>query len=327
MVARHRLLVALLIGGSVATEIDGIRRALGSNQLERIAPHVTLIPPTNVADEAVGLAERVVRDAAGSFEHVALTLGPPDTFPDNRSVLFLAVSAVPSLGVLRASLLSGPFAGRDEPERVFVPHVTLDSRKEPFVDDKMLRDLASYKTSLEVVTLALLAQDETAPLHAWRTLTSYDFAPARLVGRGGLEVCLNAGVMLSPSTRALVASWGVEPPAVVDARSEYFVVASVAAEIVAAATWRIDENVVVLTQHAVAPAWRRVGIGTKVLSFVEDLERTRARRDIVLAPSFNDGPDAYYEGRGFRREERVRRFDGVSAPLVRRLTPGSDAVD
>jgi 2'-5' RNA ligase len=325
---RHRLLVALLIGGPVANEIDGIRRALGSNQLDRIAPHVTLIPPTNVADDGLVSAERIVREAAGKFEPVELTLGPPDTFPDNQSVLFLAVQAAPPPAALRAALLGGPFAGRDRTDREFVAHLTLDSRRERFVDDRMLRDLAGYTTSVEVATLALLEQDQTVPLHPWRTLTSYDLAVERLVGRGGLEVHLYSGVRPSPSSLALVASWGEEPPVpAVNDRQLFFAVATVSSEIVAVATWTIDGNAVILTRHVVAPPWRGLGLGTKVLSFVEEHERARARRAIVIAADLDDRQDAYYEGRGFRREERMERPVGKRPALLRRLVADADSVD
>jgi 2'-5' RNA ligase/GNAT superfamily N-acetyltransferase len=324
--ARHRLLVALLIGGPVANEIDGIRRALGSNQLERIPPHVTLVPPTNMPEDALSSAERIVREAAGSFEPVGLTLGPPDAFPDNKSVLFLAVAASPPLTVLRAALLGGPFAGRDRNDRAFVPHVTLDSRREGFVDERMLRDLAGYTTSVEVATLALLVQDQSASLSAWRTLTSYDLGLEGVVGRGGLEIHLHAGVRLSPSLLALADSWVEEPPVPMpDDRDEYFAVATISSEIVAVATWTIEKDAVVLTRHVVAPSSRELGLGTRLLRFVEELERGRARRAIVLAPALDDGHDAYYQGRGFSREDRSRRPAARRPALSRRLVADADA--
>jgi GNAT superfamily N-acetyltransferase len=206
--------------------------------------------------------------------------------------------------------------------------VTLDSRRERFVDDRMLRDLAGYTTSVEVATLALLEQDQSTPLHAWRTLTSYDLAPDRVVGRGGLEVHLYAGVTLSPTSLALVATWDGEPPVpAADDRDEFFAVATASSEIVAVATWTIDGDAVVLTRHVVAPSWRGLGLGTRLLSFVEELEGSRARSAIVLAEAFDDGHDAYYVGRGFRREEREWRPDGKRPALLRRLVGGSQPAD
>jgi 2'-5' RNA ligase len=318
--SRHRLLVALLIDGSVATEIDGIRRALASNQLERIPPHITLIPPTNVAGDNLAEAERVVRDAAGRFEPVELTLGPPDTFPDNKSVLLLRVAATPLLTSLREALLKGPFADRDRTDRAFIAHVTLDSRHEQFVDEQILHNLRGYTASARIATLALLEQDDVAPVRPWRSITAYDFSPVLVVGRGGLEVELHSGVRLSPSSQALVASWGGKPPSPVgEGRTEWFAVASLSSEIVAVATWTVDGDVVVLGQHVVAPSLRGLGLGTRLLKFLEGLERARGRRAVVLASALDDGSEEYYPGRGYRRDVRLARAGADETALTRVL--------
>ena len=316
---RHRLLVAALIDGAVATEIDGIRRALGSNQLERIPPHVTLVPPTNVADDLLVSAEQIVRDAARRFEPVTLRLGPPATFPDNPSVLFLRVSAVPSLASLREALLCGPFAERDRADRAFVPHVTLDSRRERFVDDRLLGDLGGFTTSIEVASLSLLAQDDTSSRHGWTTLTSYHFGQAGVVGRGGLEVQLSVGTTLSPSSRRTVAAWYLDgSESVGEEPAGRFAVATISSELVAAATWALDGDVVVLTRHVVAPSWRAVGIGTTLLNFVERLEAARGRLAIVLGSALDDRAE-YYLGRGYRRDVHVGRVGAGNLALTRTL--------
>jgi hypothetical protein len=48
---RHRLGVVLLVPDPWAAEVDGLRRALGDEALDRVAPHITLVPPSNVSDE------------------------------------------------------------------------------------------------------------------------------------------------------------------------------------------------------------------------------------------------------------------------------------
>ena len=49
----------------VAAEIDGLRRAFADPALERVAPHITLVPPVNVAVDAWPQALALVRAAAG----------------------------------------------------------------------------------------------------------------------------------------------------------------------------------------------------------------------------------------------------------------------
>ena len=62
--ARQRLGVVLLVPQPLATEIDGVRRALGDGALDRIAPHITLVPPVNVAERDLPRAFTLVRTAA-----------------------------------------------------------------------------------------------------------------------------------------------------------------------------------------------------------------------------------------------------------------------
>ena len=57
--ARRRLFVALEITGAVASEVDGLRRAIGSSALGRISPHLTLVPPVNVAESDLPSVLRV----------------------------------------------------------------------------------------------------------------------------------------------------------------------------------------------------------------------------------------------------------------------------
>jgi 2'-5' RNA ligase/GNAT superfamily N-acetyltransferase len=323
---RHRLLVALVLDGPVATEIDGIRRALGSSQLGRIAPHVTLVPPTNVATEAIAEAERVVRTAAGSVASFEVQLGPPATFPHNRSVLYLAVSMAAELATLRSALLTGPFKGRDLAGRDFVPHVTLDSSPARHVDERMLADLSGFVTPLRIATLTLLEEGDgapgrDAPGRRWAPITSYALDRGGVSGAGGLEIRLARGTALSWSQRALAASWDAQIPA---QPTELFVVASVADEVVGIATWSVASDMALLQGHVVAPSSRGLGIGTRLLSFIEQVERDHGRSTLVVTRELGSQAEAYYEGRGFRREAPQERRDTESLPLVRRLRADAD---
>ena len=65
--ARQRLGVVLLVPQPLATEIDGVRRALGDDARERIPPHITLVPPVNVAERDLPRAFTLVRTAASTI--------------------------------------------------------------------------------------------------------------------------------------------------------------------------------------------------------------------------------------------------------------------
>ena len=72
--ARQRLGVVLLVPHPIATQVDGIRRALGDGALGRIEAHLTLVPPVNVAERDLTKAFAIVRAAAATVEPLALRL-------------------------------------------------------------------------------------------------------------------------------------------------------------------------------------------------------------------------------------------------------------
>ena len=124
--ARHRIAVALLVAQPLATELDGIRRALGAAERERVAPHATLVSPINLRDEPLLAALDLVRTAAEASGPLRLTLGPATTFAPVTPTVHLAVGGedLDGLLALRASIVAKAPLLRDEPHE-FVPHVTL----------------------------------------------------------------------------------------------------------------------------------------------------------------------------------------------------------
>ncbi len=110
--ARQRLGVVLLVPQPLATQVDGVRRALGDGALGRIDPHITLVPPVNVADRDLPAAFAVVRAAAAVCSPLALRLGPVDTFAPVNPVAYLRVGgdedALAALEQLRVGCHAGP---------------------------------------------------------------------------------------------------------------------------------------------------------------------------------------------------------------------------
>ena len=196
MAARRRLTVSLVITGEVASEIDGIRRALGAGSLDRISPHVTLVPPVNVRDDALDEAVDIVRLAAQESRPLRLDLGPTATFWPGAPVVYLPVGGdLQGIDDLRARLLTGPLARDDD--RRFVPHVTLDQRIEPERIEAALDTLARYEASIVVERVTILELREHE--RRWRPLTTAALGRPKVVGRGGLEVELSVSSMLDPA--------------------------------------------------------------------------------------------------------------------------------
>jgi 2'-5' RNA ligase len=159
-VARHRLGVVLVVPEPWATEIDGLRRALGDEALDRVAPHLTLVPPVNVREEDLPVALDLVHAAARRCPVLDVALGPTASFAPVSPVAYLAVAAEPgttaALVGLRDALRQGPL---ERPSDLpFVPHVTIALE---LPDDRLaaaVTALSEYRAEVRLDRLSVLAE-------------------------------------------------------------------------------------------------------------------------------------------------------------------------
>ena len=201
---RRRLGVALLLDPPLADEVEGLRRAVGDQALVRIPPHVTLVPPVNVAEGDVASALARLRDAAASVSGpMRLVLGPPATFLPANPVLHLPVGGdTDALGRVRATVFAGPLS---RPEAwPWTPHVTLADEADPERIEAALGVLSGYHVGFEADRLVLLEERRTGTEQRWRPLADVVFGPRQVVGRGGLELELTLGRLLDPEAAALL---------------------------------------------------------------------------------------------------------------------------
>lgn len=206
---RRRLAACLVVPEPWRTEVDGLRRATGGD-VARIPPHVTLVPPVNVREEAWDEALEVLRRAAGAQPGpLDLVVGPAATFAPVNRVVYLAVdgdaTARSRLRDLRAALLAGPLA-RDERRR-FIPHVTLSHRLPEGDDAHALAVLGRYEAPVTFPTVDLLSYDEEA--RRWLPWADARLGPERVAGRGGIETRLDLSTVVAPDATGALRRWGV----------------------------------------------------------------------------------------------------------------------
>jgi 2'-5' RNA ligase len=157
---RVRLASALLVPEPFATEIDGLRRALGES-LERVPPHITLVPPVNVRVEDLGAVFALLRSSsAAATESFTVTVGPAVTFHPVNPVVYLAVTGdgVDELRALRERVCTGPF-GRPLTYD-FVPHVTVVEHTTPDRIEAAMVALADYRVDVTFESAFVLQQRE-----------------------------------------------------------------------------------------------------------------------------------------------------------------------
>jgi 2'-5' RNA ligase/GNAT superfamily N-acetyltransferase len=239
---RLRLSVALLVDEPEATEIHGLRRALGGQLVGQAPPHVTLVPPVNVPYDEIDRALTIIRQAAASVAGpVSVTLGPIATFASN-GVLYLPVenstqtfgagpvaSGEASLGrvtrhggsdalativELRDRVLRPPLWRHVSHE--FVPHVTLRTNPDQTLVPAVLLALAGFQIQVMFRSLTLLQLGSDG---VWSSLADCPLGKPLVRGRGTFvrELRLVAGA--APDVASLFGGTTVGPQ-VLEARDE-----------------------------------------------------------------------------------------------------------
>ena len=293
----------LLAPQPVASEIDGLRRALGDGSRGRIAPHLTLVPPVNVREAEVPDALRVLRTAAASTAPFAVELGPPATFSPVNPVVYLAVD--------------GP--GRDEVVRLrdavfraplerplswpFEPHVTLAD--EVPSTDRIAAALSSLRDYTVEVTFDRVALLEQGDARVWRQIADAPFERPSVVGRGGgMEVTLDRSTMLDDEaerwTRAEWAAYSTNEYGFAEEDEPFAIVARRDGTVVGTSTGALREDDAYVARLIVAASDRGTGVGSRLLAATESLAAERGCRRLTLRTQAEGPARGFYESRGWQ---------------------------
>ncbi|HEX2901893.1 MAG TPA: 2'-5' RNA ligase family protein [Jatrophihabitans sp.] len=119
-----RIGVAVAIPEPHASVLVGWRRRIGDPEADKIPPHVTLLPPTDLEADQLELIEKHLSEAAGAVPPFVMRLSGTGTFRPVSQVVFVQVSA----GIAECEMLEG--AVRRHPierelEFPYHPHVTV----------------------------------------------------------------------------------------------------------------------------------------------------------------------------------------------------------
>lgn len=305
-----------MIPGPAAVEIDALRRALSSTEIDRIAPHLTLVPPVNVPAAEIPGACDLLRSVAGDFAPIAVDLGPPTSFLPVNPVCYLGVSGEPEMleavSALPARLATGPLAPPPaRRERPFVPHVTLNARMDPAGIAAAVTTLEGYRVHVVFERATLL--EYIAAEGRWRDICDAPFRLPALRGRGGVEIELSFSRHLDPvveewSRRAWAQFSQSQYSQDVRPDEPFALTARVNGVVAGVAEGEVRGVTCHLARLMVSPEWRSAGIGTQLLKATEthavEWGCVRARLE-ALAGSRAEG---YYLGRGYEIVGRLLRW-------------------
>jgi 2'-5' RNA ligase len=302
---RQRLGVALLIPSPVAGEVDALRRAVGDEDVTRIAPHVTLVPPVNVREEDVDDAVAVLRRAAAAVPPLRLELGPVTTFAPVSPTLHLAVGGdVDGVRRLRDGVFVPPL------ERTlthdFVPHVTLIEGT-PHIEAGLVA-LAGYRAEVVVASVHLLRETrDDDGVRIWRPVADAALGgrPA-VIGRGGLELELTTSGVLPPDAAGWLRDRWVDFNVerfgrVLPAEIPVSIVGRRDGEIVAAATGDVRPMTgeAYLAELMVRADLRDEGIGAHLLAAFTSAAAEHGATYLTLRTEAGGRSRAFYERLGF----------------------------
>jgi 2'-5' RNA ligase len=167
----------LTIGVSVAvpepwaTEIQDLRAGYGDPRARAIPTHVTLLPPTELAEEQLVGVDGHLRRAAAGWRPFVMALRGSGTFRPVSPVVYLRVEeGMRECRELEAAVRRGPLAR--EVEFPYHPHVTVVHGLGEAVMDRAGAELRGYRAEFVVrgFSLHVLGEDGV-----WRPRFQYRF--------------------------------------------------------------------------------------------------------------------------------------------------------
>jgi len=310
-VARTRLFVALLPEPEQWSWLDEVRRGLEVPEPFRIPPHVTLVPPVNVAPADLDEVDRTLAAAVESVEPFDLELGPATTFlPDTPTIQLSVAGDLVALGRLRARLVDGPL---DRPDRrPFVPHVTLVPSAERATIDAALHTLQGVAAAWPVRSVHVLERRHDPG--RWVTVAELPLGAPRVVGRGTRPWTLRTVRMVPGPVGELCRVAARGPSERPDVDQPLVVVAEAApadgtGPPAGAAVGVLGPSGAELRSLVVAPEERGLGLGARLLAeWCSQAAGTGAR--VAVAPAADPG---------FLVRHGFSVLDGPSGQLAVRL--------
>ncbi|TAN22491.1 MAG: hypothetical protein EPN30_08540 [Actinomycetota bacterium] len=191
-----------------AYKVDGLRASLGGFGIDRISPHITLVPPANLYLKDVGDEIYRLRKIAAETAPYEFEVGPAGTFYPVSPVLYLSVggTGLAEMASLQARLVSSELYKPNT--RPYVPHVTL---MDP-------ADSADIAAALKIIKSVLFSQSvdsfEMMISHAqayWELYSDFRFESPRRVHQAGMSLEVFTHSSGDLAIYKMVAEHGISP--------------------------------------------------------------------------------------------------------------------
>ncbi|GGO76198.1 2'-5' RNA ligase family protein [Nocardioides deserti] len=152
--------VAVAIPEPWASELQDYRTALGDTTATMIPTHITLVPPTELAESDLAAVEEHLAAVAAERRTFLVHLRGTGTFRPVSPVVFVSlVEGISSCEQLAAAVRRGPLAV--DLEYPYHPHVTIAHHLGDDQLDRAFDDLADFECEFLVGEFHLYVHDET----------------------------------------------------------------------------------------------------------------------------------------------------------------------
>lgn len=156
--------VALALPEPWARELQDYRTSIGDTTAEKIPTHITLVPPVEVDDDAVGSVEEHLQAAAATVPAFEVHLRGTGTFRPVSPVVFVAVvEGISQCEQLAEAVRSGPLA--TDLSFPYHPHVTVAHHLDDAALDRAFAELAGFECRFRADDFHLYVHDDAV---GWR---------------------------------------------------------------------------------------------------------------------------------------------------------------
>lgn len=163
--------VAITLPEPVAGELAAWRARVGDAQAHKMPPHVTLLPPTRVAESDLIDVRRHLDDVAAVASPFEMHLQGTGTFRPVSQVVFVTVaSGISYCELMEADVRSGPL--EREVEFPYHPHVTVAHDVPAEMLDEAYDGLARYEARFRVDAFTAFEQNGDG---TWRPSQHFPF--------------------------------------------------------------------------------------------------------------------------------------------------------
>lgn len=166
--------VAIAIPEPWATQLQDYRTAVGDTTAAMIPTHITLVPPTEIADEDLPGVVRHLEDAAAHGTPYRVHLRGTGTFRPVSPVVFVTlVEGISRCEQLAGLIRRGPLAV--DLAHPYHPHVTIAHHLPDDLLDRAFEELADFECEFDVTEFHLYVHDDGT---GWQPTRQFALGPA-----------------------------------------------------------------------------------------------------------------------------------------------------